>query len=165
MKRLLLIALVSAGLVAGSPAFAIDVQAGGRGGAAVTVGAATVDRNDQIVERCECDGGPLQEIVVNKTGGGTVIARIDRLTAQTLRTNDLTPQTVGQIFQVTNLLGAGENAIVILVAVRNNILGTIQTIAVRRTAFTWTPENGAILTTSLADLQASVRSYAPAPGA
>lgn len=160
MKRLLLIAIVSVGL-ASAPAFAIDAQPGGRGEAVVTIGAATVDRNDQVVERCECDGGPLQEIVVNKTGGGTVIARIDRLTGQLLRTSDTSPQTVGAIFSVTNLLGGGENAIVLLVAVRDNVLGTVQNIAVRRTAFTWSVETGAVLNTSLADLQASVRAAAP----
>jgi hypothetical protein len=165
VKRFLSIFLILAAIAVAGPAFAIDVQPGGRGAAVVTVGGPTVDRNDELIERCECDGGPLQQIVVFKTGGGSDIVRIDRLTAQILHTNDLTPQTVGAIYEVTNLLGAGENAIVLLVAVRDNVLGTVQTIAVRRTAFTWSAEGGAVLNTSLADLQASVRSAAPAPGA
>jgi len=65
MTRLLSVPLALIGLLvlAAAPAFALDAQPGGRGDATVTVGAATVDQNDMVIERCECDGGPLQSIV------------------------------------------------------------------------------------------------------
>lgn len=159
MKRLISAALAAIGLVLAiaSPAAAIDVQPGGRGGAEFTLGAVVIDRNDMQIDRCECDGGPLQEIVVHTPDGGGTIVRIDRLTAQLIRTNDQTPVVIGAIYEVTNLLGVdADNAIVLLVAVRDGALGPVQTIAVRRSAFSWTLEGGAVLNAGIAEIRAAV---------
>lgn len=165
MKHFLSVAVVAAALAfaAVSPAAAIDVQAGGRGGAEVTVGAPTVDRNDVVIDRCECDGGPLLQITVHTSGADRVVP-IDRITAQLIRTTDPVPAVIGAVYQVTNMLGAGENAIVLLVSVRDNVLGAVQTIAVRRSAFIWT-DSGPVLNTTMADLRASIERAMAGAGA
>ena len=155
MKNLLAVAALAAGLavIVMVPAAAIDVQPGGRGGAAVTVGEATTDDGDVVLDRCECDGGPLEAMEVYTQGGGTRTVRLERVTGTVIRTRDFV--TVGMIIDVSNL--TRDNAIVLVVRVDDGVLGTVERIAVRRTGFYWT-DGGMIIDTTIGDLQSSVQS-------
>lgn len=138
------------------PAWAIDVQPGGKGGAAVTVGQAITDDDDETIDRCECDGGPLESIVVNIAGGGTDPVRVDRVVGASARTND--GFAVGAVIKADN--NTGDNAIVIIVRVDDDSL-PVDRIAVRRTAFYY-DDGVIIIDTSMADLLSSVQSGANA---
>lgn len=138
------------------PAWAIDVQPGGKGGASVTVGQATTDDDDEIIDRCECDGGPLESIVVRVAGGGTDPVRVDRVVGASARTSD--GVAVGAVIKADN--NTGDNAIVIIVRIDDDSL-PMDRIAVRRTAFYY-DDGIIIIDTSMADLLSSVQSAANA---
>jgi hypothetical protein len=154
-----LVAALSITALTGLPAAAIDVQPGGGvvGGATVTVGQATTDGNDQTIDRCECDGGPLEAVVVNVEGGGTASMRIDRIIGLTVRSSD--GAAVGRVINVTNLRVGG--AIAVTVGVEGGVLGTVERIAVRRTAF-YVGAGVLVIETSLDDLRSSVLAAAGA---
>lgn len=157
MKRLPAV-LAGAGalmLVAFSQAWAIDTQPGGPAHAVVTVGAATTDDNDTTVDRCECDGGPLEAITVHTRGRDEVVRR-DRLEGQPIVTTD--GIRVGLITAVSN---TDHEAIVLIVQLDAGVIGDFTRIAVRRTAFYY--DDGAIiLNTTMSDLSASVTAGAAA---
>ena len=158
MKRYLgvLAAAVSLTLVAVVPASAIDAQPGGVGGAVATVGAATTDDDDETIDRCDCDGGPLERITVFDQGGGTEVVRIDRLVGAMARTSD--GIQVGAIVRVTN--NSGDNAIVILIQVRDDAM-PVERFAVRRTGF-YVDDGIVVIDTTLSDLTQSIQSAANA---
>ena len=137
------------------PAWAIDVQPGGKAGAAVTVGQATTDDDDEIIDRCECDGGPLEVIVV-RVAGGTDPVRLDRIVGAVARTND--GVQVGTVIKADN--NTGDNAIVVIVSVQDGAL-PVGRIAVRRTGFYY-QDGIVIIDTTMADLLSSVQSAANA---
>ena len=157
MKQYLvgLTAALSIAALAIVPASAIEAQPGGgvAGGASVTIGQATTDENDQEVDRCECDGGPLEAIVVAVEGGGEATVAVDRIVGQIARTND--GAEVGTVSNVTNR----EKAIVITIRVDDGVLGTVERIAVRRTAF-YMADGVVVIDTSLSDLRSSVSAAA-----
>jgi hypothetical protein len=161
MKRYLagLAAALSFAALAALPASAIDAQPGGGviGGAVVTVGQDVTDANDQTIDRCECDGGPLEAVVVNVEGGGTDTIRIDRIVGLAVRTSD--GVDIGRVGNVTNLRVG--TAIVATVMVDEGVLGTVERIAVRRTAF-YIGDGVLVIETSLADLRSSVLAAAAA---
>ena len=146
--------------LAALPAAAIDAEPGGGiiGGATVTIGVATTDGNDDTVDRCECDGGPLEAIVVAVEGGGEETVAIDRLVGSTARTSD--GVEVGPVINVTNK-GA---AIVLTVRVDDGVLGTIERIALRRTAFYWA-DGAVVIETNIGDLRSSINSAVGGAGA
>ena len=146
---------VSVATLVFAPAWAIDVQPGGKGGATVTVGQATTDDNDETIERCDCDGGPLEVIVV-RVASGTDSVRIDRIVGASARTSD--GVQVGAVIKADN--NSGDNAIVIIVRVDDDAL-PMDRIAVRRTAFYY--DDGIIvIDTSMADLLSSAQAAANA---
>jgi hypothetical protein len=142
------VALVFFGVL---PASAIDAEPGGGiiGRAAVTIGEATTDGNDETVDRCDCDGGPLEAIVVRVSGGGEDTVRIDRIVGQTARTND--GVAIGLVLNVTNK----GSAIVITVRADGGVLGTVERIAVRRTGF-YLEDGVVVIDTTMSDLRRSV---------
>ncbi len=154
-----LLAALSIAALAALPAAAIDVQPGGGviGGATVTVGQDATDANDQTIDRCDCDGGPLEAVVVNVEGGGTATMRIDRIIGLTARSSD--GAEVGRVINVTNLRVGG--GIVVTVSVNGGVLGTVERIAVRRTAF-YVGAGVLVIETSLDDLRSSVLAAAGA---
>ncbi len=153
MKRYLgvVAAAVSLTMIAVVPASAIDAQPGGIGGAVATVGAPTTDDDDQTIDRCECDGGPLERITVFDQGGGTDVVRIDSLMGATVRTTDGTE--IGVIVRVSN--NSGDNAIVILVEVRGDAL-PVARFAVRRTGF-YVDGGNVTIDTDAGDLAQSIQ--------
>ncbi|MHA1559495.1 MAG: hypothetical protein ACTSWI_02350 [Alphaproteobacteria bacterium] len=151
----MLAGVVSVTAVMFAPAWAIDVQPGGKGGASVTVGEATTDDGDEIIDRCECDGGPLEVIVV-RVARGTDPVRIDRIVGASARTSD--GVQVGVVIKADN--NTGDNAIVIIVRVDDDAL-PMDRIAVRRTAFYY-DEGVIVIDTSMADLLSSVQAAANA---
>jgi hypothetical protein len=141
-------------LVVGA-AWAVPTQPGGPFGSDVTVGEPITDDNDTTIDRCECDGGPLEEIVVHTDRDDEVVG-LDRLNSQIAFTND--GVRVGRIVKVTN---AAHEAIVIVIQLDEGLIGDLQRIAVRRTAFYY--DDGAIIiTTTMDDLQQSVLAGAEA---
>ena len=154
-----LLAALSIVALTALPAGAIDVQPGGGviGGATVTVGQAVTDANDQTIDRCECDGGPLEAVVVNVEGGGTETMRIDRIVGLAARSSD--GVEVGRVINVTNLRVGG--AIVVTVRVDGGVLGAVERIAVRRPAF-YVGDGVLVIETSLGDLRSSVLAAAGA---
>ena len=133
------------------PASAIDVETGGRGGAAVTVGEATVDDDDVTIDRCECDGGPLERITI-RVGGGTDEVAIDNIVGAVARTSD--GETVGEVIRADN--NTEDNAIVIIIEVADGAL-PVARIAVRRTAF-YLDGSVIVIDTTMADLRQSIQS-------
>ena len=158
MKRYLgvIATAVSLAMIAIVPASAIDAQPGGIGGAVATIGAPTTDANDQTIDRCECDGGPLERITVFNQGGGTEVVRIDSLVGAVARTSD--GVQIGTVVRVAN--NSGDNAIVLIVQVRDDAI-PVERFAVRRTAFY---VGGGIVTidTTSGDLSQSVQAAANA---
>lgn len=142
------VASVIFGIAAAS---AIDAEPGGGiiGRAEVTIGVATTDANDETIDRCDCDGGPLEAIVVRVSGGGEDTVRIDRIVGQTVRTND--GVAIGPVLNVTNK----GSAIVITVRVDDGVLGTVERIAVRRTGF-YMEDGVVVIDTTMSDLSRSV---------
>jgi hypothetical protein len=154
-----ILAAISLAALAAWPAAAIDVQPGGGvvGGATVTVGQDVTDANDQTIDRCDCDGGPLDAVVVKVEGGGTQTIRIDRLVGLVARSSD--GAEVGRVINVTNLRVGG--GIVVTVQVNGGVLGAVERIAVRRTAF-YFGSGAVVIETSLDDLRSSVLAAAGA---
>ena len=153
MKQdLLKVAAAFAMLVAfvATPALAIDVQAGGRANAFATIGEAVTDENDQELDRCECEGGPLDEIEAHtRSGGWTAVAR-DDFSDASVKTTDGT--VIGTVIGMGNM--SGDNAIVIYVRVEGGVLGDIERLNIRRTGFYWA--DGVVIDTTLADLESSL---------
>lgn len=145
-------------LLAFNSAWAIDTQPGGPNHAAVTVGAAVTDANDMTVDRCECDGGPLEAIMVHTRGADQAVRR-DRLVGQPITTSD--GVRVGQITAVTN---TDHEAIVIIVQLDEGVIGDVTRIALRRSAFYY-DDGAVIIDATLADLSASVMAGAAGAGA
>lgn len=158
MKRYLgvLAAAVSLTMIAIVPATAIDAQPGGIGGAVATIGAPTTDDDDQTIDRCECDGGPLERITVFGQGGGTELVRIDRLMGATVATTD--GVEIGVIVRVSN--NSGDNAIVLVVEVRGDAI-PVERFAVRRTGF-YVEGGGVTIDTTASDLAQSIQGAANA---
>lgn len=146
-------------IVATIPAAAIDAQPGGRAGAVATIGEDKLDAGDVVVNRCECDGGPLEAIEVRTQNGGTRTVRIDEMEGTVIRTNDVVAVEVGTVFGIGN--ADGDIAITIMVLVKEGVLGAAERIAVRRTGFYWTP-TGLVIDAGIADLERSVAAAAAA---
>ncbi len=160
MKRLPAV-LAGAGMLlvlAFNPAWAIDAQPGGPSHATATIGAPTTDDNDVTVDRCECDGGPLEAITVHTRSRDEVVRR-DRLEGQPIVSSD--GVRVGLVTAVSN---TDHEAIVLIVQLEDGLIGDFVRIAVRRTAFYY--DDGAIvINTTMADLAASVTAAAAGAGA
>ena len=164
MKRLPAV-LAGAGallLLAFNSAWAVETQPGGPNGAVVTVGDPTTNDDDETIERCQCDGGPLEAITVHTDRGDDVV-RIDQLVGRVARTND--GQRVGQVIKATNVnFNPGIGGIVLVVAVDDGLMGDVQRIAVRRTAFYY-QDGVIIIETNMDDLRQSVSAGAAGAGA
>lgn len=133
-----------------TPALAIDVQAGGRANAFATIGEAVTDENDQELDRCECEGGPLEEIEAQTGRGGWDAVPRDDFSGATVKTDDGT--TIGTVIGMGNL--SEDDAIVIYVRVEGGVLGDIERLNLRRTGFYW--DDGVVIDTTLADLESSL---------
>ncbi len=144
MKTVAAALLIAA--AAAMPALAIDAQAGGRGDAVATIGEAIKDQFDKELDRCECMGGPLEEIEVRDAAGEwTTIAREDFADA-VVTTND--GVVIGTVAGLTNT--SDDRAIVIQVAVDGDVLGGAERINVRRTGFHWV--DGPVIDATLDEL-------------
>lgn len=138
------------------PAAAIDAQPGGRGGAVATIGAPVTDDDDETIDRCECDGGPLEAIVLPVEGGGTEVIRIDRVVNSVVRTTD--GVEIGRVIRADN--NNGDLAIVLIVQVNEGVLPADR-IALRRTAF-YIADGIVIIETTASDLASSIQGVAGA---
>ncbi len=133
-----------------TPAAAIDVQNGGRAGAAVTVGEAVTDQNDETLDRCECNGGPLEEVELFRRGGGTRTTDVEDIDGAIVETTD--GVLVGTVIGMGN--NSGDNAILIYVEVEAGVLGDVERINVRRTGFFW--DDHPVINTTIGDLRDSI---------
>lgn len=133
-----------------TPALAIDAQPGGRGGAAATIGAPVTDADDQEIDRCECNGGPLEEVELFRSGGGTRTTDIEDIIGAVVETRD--GVVVGTVTRMGN--NSGDGAILIYVLVEPGVLGDVERINVRRTGFYW--DGQPIIDTTIGDLRNSV---------
>ncbi len=145
-------------LLAANSAWAVATQPGGPNSSTVTIGNPVTDGNDVQIDRCECDGGPLEAITVH-TDRADAVVRIDRLVGQIARTSD--GIRVGNIVHATN---TEHDAIVLVIQLDDGLIGTVQRIAVRRTAFYYS-DGVVIIDTTMADLQQSVLAGAAGAGA